>query len=329
MLRRRKSRELFRLAAAILVKRVKTGYNKSVRCLFLYNPNSGKGKIAKKLPLIERKLKERFGEVICRATKSGEDLEQQARAGAEEFDAVVFSGGDGTFHHVLQGIGERNVLLGYLPSGTANDVAKSLGIPKRLKGALKVIEKGRAEAVDCMKVNGSHYAMYIAAAGAFTCVTYDTPQREKRLLGKAAYILEGFKNMDYEPFPLTVTCGGKTVSTRAAIVFVLNGRFVAGFPMNKRASVQDGVLEVVILEQSKPTRCFSRFRTLCLLAHLFLLGKNRKKKGVTVLQGERVEIVTGEDVLWDFDGEKGMKGNVEIAVLPRRITMIVPKNKKL
>ncbi|MDE7158630.1 MAG: YegS/Rv2252/BmrU family lipid kinase, partial [Clostridiales bacterium] len=258
-----------------------------MRCLFLYNPNSGKGKIAKKLPLIERSLKRRFKEVVCRATQSGEDLERQARTGAEEFDALIFSGGDGTFNHVLQGIGERDIPLGYLPSGTANDVAKSLGIPKRLKRALKVIEGGREARVDCMRVNGERYAMYIAAAGAFTCVTYDTPQREKQLLGKAAYAAEGFKHLDYQPFSLKLTCGGETKEMRAALVFVLSGRFVAGFPVNKRASVQDGILEVVVIKQAKRTNFFSRLKTMCSLAHLFLFGRSVKKKDIVVLRGER------------------------------------------
>lgn len=297
--------------------------------MFVYNPNSGKGKIAKKLPLVERSLKRKFDEVVCRATKSGSDLEEQTRMGAEEFDAIVFSGGDGTFNHVLQGLGEKEISLGYLPSGTANDVAKTLGIPKRLKGALKVIANGRLECVDCMRVNGSGYAMYIAAAGAFTSVTYDTPQREKRLLGKAAYVVEGLKSLDYEPFPVTVTCGEETLQTNAAIVFVLSGKFVAGFPVNKRASVQDGILETVIIRQVKRTGFFCRLRTMCSLAHLFLFGKNVKKKDVFVLRGGRVTVETDERALWDFDGEKGLRGKVDIEALPRRVKLFVPKNKKL
>ncbi len=298
-----------------------------MKCLFLYNPNSGKGKLLKKLPYIERRLKERFEEVVCRATKSAEDLEKQAREGAERFDAVIFSGGDGTFHHVLEGIGEREVTLGYLPSGTVNDAARSLGIPKSLKGALNVIVKGNAERVDCMRINGSHYAVYIAAAGAFTCVTYDTPQAEKRLLGKAAYAVEGLKHSDFQPFPVTVCCDGEKTETSAALVFVLNGKFVAGFPVNDEASLKDGMLEVVIIRQAKRTNFARKIKTMCALAHLFLFGCKVRKKDVLLLRGRRVEIETEEGVLWDFDGEKGTRGRVEIEALPQRMKMFVGKNK--
>lgn len=298
-----------------------------MNCLFLYNPNSGKGKLLKKLPYIERRLKERFGQVVCKATESAEDLEEQARKGAENYDAVVFSGGDGTFHHVLEGIGERDVTLGYLPSGTVNDAARSFGIPKSLKGALNLIVKGNAEQADCMRINGSHYAVYIAAAGAFTRVTYDTPQTEKRLLGKAAYAVEGLKHSDFEPFPITVFCDGEKTETNAALVFVLNGRFVAGFPMNKRASVKDGLLEVVVIRQAKRTNFARKIKTMCTLAHLFLFGCKVRKKDVLLLRGRRVEIEADEGVLWDFDGEKGTRGKIEIEALPRRIKLFAGKMK--
>ena len=153
-----------------------------MRCLFLYNPNSGKGKIQKKLPLIERMLKTRYDEVALYATRSAEDLKEKVSAGAEEYDAIVFSGGDGTFNLVLGGIGDRQVKLGYIPSGTVNDVARSLGISKNVKKALKVIVGGRCERLDCMRA-GDTYAMYIVAAGAFTGVTYSTPQKKKKRFG--------------------------------------------------------------------------------------------------------------------------------------------------
>jgi len=210
---------------------------------------------------------------------------------------------------------------------TVNDAARSLGIPKSLKGALNVIVKGNAERVDCMRINGSHYAVYIAAAGAFTRVTYDTPQAEKRLLGKAAYAVEGLKHSDFQPFPVTVCCDGEKTETIAALVFVLNGKFVAGFPVNEEASLKDGMLEVVIIRQAKRTNFARKIKTMCALAHLFLFGCKVRKKDVLLLRGRRVEIETEEGVLWDFDGEKGTRGRVEIEALPQRMKMFVGKNK--
>jgi len=298
-------------------------------CLFLYNPESGKSKIPKKLPLIERELKSVFGEVTIHATKSAEDLENSVREGADRFDAIIFSGGDGTFNHVLQGLGEKDVRLGYLPSGTANDVARSLGISKNVKKALKVIRTGRTAGIDCMRVNERHYAMYIAAAGAFTCVTYETPQKRKRRFGWAAYAAEGFKHFNFGSFPVTVVCDGQTVKEECVLVLVMNGRSVAGFFANKHASMQDGTVEIAIIRRAEKAGFWGRLCALFSIAHLFLFGFRVRKKDITKLTGKGVEIRTDDGVVWDFDGEKGNNGNVKIEMLPRRVKMFVPKKKKI
>ena len=301
-----------------------------MKCLFLYNPNSGKGKIQKKLPLIERMLKTRYDEVTLYATKSAEDLQRKAAEGAAEYDAVVFSGGDGTFNLVLGGIGEREVDLGYLPSGTANDVAHSLGIPKNVKKALKVILGGRREKLDCMQINQTSYAMYIAAAGAFTSVTYSTPQRKKRRFGWLAYAFECCKKyMRFNSFPIEVICGDRTEEANAVLILVMNGRSVAGFPVNKKASMQDGKLEIAILRERGNLGFWGRVRTFFEIISLFLRGSKCKNKHLLRLEGDSVFIRAGEDVVWDLDGEKGDSGNIEIQLLSKRVTMFVPKNKKI
>ena len=116
-----------------------------MRCILLYNPNSGKGKLHKKLPYIQKKLREKFDEVVVQTTSSAEDFEHRVRMSAEEYDCVLFSGGDGTFHHVIQALRGKRASLGYLPSGTVNDVARSLKIPRTVRGALKVILKGEPQ----------------------------------------------------------------------------------------------------------------------------------------------------------------------------------------
>ena len=301
-----------------------------MKCLFLYNPMSGKGKIQKKLPLIERMLKTRYDEVTLYATKSAEDLQRKVSEGAEEFDTVVFSGGDGTFNLVLGGLGEREVRLGYLPSGTANDVAHSLGIPKNVKRALKVILSGRCEKIDCMRINEKDYAMYIAAAGAFTGVTYSTPQKYKRRLGWFAYAFECLKrHMKFNSFPIEITCGGRSEEASAVLILVMNGRSVAGFPVNKKASMQDGKMEIAILRARGNLGFRGRVRAFFGIVRLFLFGRKRVSKHLLSFSGDSVTIKAGENVVWDLDGEKGDTGDISIRLLEKHVTMFVPKNKKI
>lgn len=300
-----------------------------MKCLFLYNPNSGKGTIRKKLRYIEKRLKTRYSAVDICITQSAEELESRVREAAGQYDAVIFSGGDGTFNNVLHGAENSRMQLGYIPSGTVNDVARSLGIPRSVKGALNVILKGRSEALDCMRVD-RYYAMYIAAAGAFTSATYHTPQKKKRALGAFAYALEGLKhNMKLDVFPLAVTTGGQTVETDAVLIFVLNGRSVAGFPINKRGSMRDGLLETVIIKQVKKPNLFQRIGALFSVASLFVFGCKVKKKDIVTLRGETVEIKTADGVVWDFDGEEGCRGSVTVEVRPHTVKLFVPKKKKV
>ena len=301
-----------------------------MKCLFLYNPKSGKGKIGKHIGYIRKRLEKKYDTVDIVPTASAEDLTERVRAGAEEYDAIIFSGGDGTFNNVLQGVGEKDVRLGYLPTGTANDVAHSLGITRSLRGALKVILKGHEDSVDCMRVNGDRYVMYVAAAGTLTHVTYETPQDHKRALGWFAYFFQGIrKNLKLEVFPMEGTCGEKTFSEDGVLIFIMNGRSIAGFPINKEASMQDGILEVAIIRQAKRPNLLQRIGAYFSLATLMVFGVRIKKKDIRFLHGDRVQISTKEHIVWDFDGEEGIKGDITVEVLPRRVHLFVPAKKKL
>lgn len=300
-----------------------------MNCLFLYNPSSGKGKIAKKAEYIRKRLQKTFERVEVAATTSAEDLEARVREGAEQFDVILFSGGDGTFNHVLQGVGTHEVLLGYIPGGTTNDVARSLGIPRSVKGALRVIEQGCSRRLDCMRVN-DRYAMYIAAAGAFTRATYATPQNIKKKLGILAYAFECLKTeMNFKVFPLRINCDGETVETSAVLALVLNGRSVASFPINRSGSMCDGQLELAVIRQAERPGFFRRIGAYFSLASLFLFGVKIKKKDILYLHGRHITIGTDNGVVWDLDGEEGMRGDIAVEVLPQRMRMFVPQNKKI
>ena len=300
-----------------------------MNCLFLYNPSSGKGKIAKKAEYIRKRLQKTFERVEVAATTSAEDLEARVREGAEQFDVILFSGGDGTFNHVLQGVGTHEVLLGYIPGGTTNDVARSLGIPRSVKGALRVIEQGCSRRLDCMRVN-DRYAMYIAAAGAFTRATYATPQNVKKKLGILAYAFECLKTeMNFKVFPLRVNCDGETAETSAVLALVLNGRSVASFPINRSGSMCDGQLELAVIRQAERPGFFRRIGAYFSLASLFLFGVKIKKKDILYLHGRHITIGTDNGVVWDLDGEEGMRGDIAVEVLPQRMRMFVPQNKKI
>lgn len=303
-----------------------------MKCLFVYNPVSGRGKTEKRLKKIVRALRERYGDVCVCASRERGDMTRIIREQAHLFDAVVFSGGDGSINEALQGVCESGCSpeLGYIPSGTVNDVAHSLGIPKRLGGALRVIRTGRVAALDCMQV-GDRYAMYIVAAGAFTSAPYTTPQSLKKQIGFVAYGLEGLaKNMDFDVFGVTIRAGEKEVHTDSVFVVLMNGRYVAGIPLNRHAGMADGKIEAAVIRQRKNPGFFGKVRAFFSLARLFLCGfRAANKKQIDRFEGDRFEIETDEHVVWNFDGERGTAGKVVVSVLPGRVRMLVPRGKKV
>lgn len=296
--------------------------NRCVKCLFLYNPNSGKGKLGKELPRIRKILFQRYDEVETVVTVSAEDL--ATRVKNADCD-VIISGGDGTFHTALQGAeGKR---LGYLPSGTVNDVARSLGLTKRIGGSLGVILKGGTAEIDCMRA-GEEKVAYVAAAGAFTESTYCTPQSQKKALGPLAYALHGLKHgLPLDVFPVKITCDGNVTETDAVLVLILNGRSVAGFPVNRKGSMRDGMLEAAVVRQVKRPNLRRRMRALLSIGAVMLFGIRVRRKDILFLRGHTFLIETKKDLVWDLDGERGPRGNLGIELLPKHFRLFVPHSK--
>ncbi len=302
-----------------------------MKCIFIYNPVGGKGVIAKKREYIVRKLREKYEIVDVYATQYAGDMTRMVKEVGVQYDVIVFAGGDGSFNELLQGIGEMEnpPVLGYLPTGTVNDVAHSLKIPRKLKRALKVIKTGRVEEVDCMKVN-ERYAIYVVTAGAFTSATYNTPQIQKNHVGRIAYGVEGLKhNLKFQPF--AVTCEGEHGRIQAEgciLIAFINSKYVAGFKMNSRADLQDGEIEVAVVERQKKASIFKKIGGYLSIAGLFLFGYRAKIKNVAHLKGSSFDVDIGEDVVWNFDGEKGTSGRIHIEVLPRKVKILLPSKKK-
>ena len=246
-----------------------------MNCIFIYNPVGGKGKIAKKKDYIVGELKKKYDEVDVYATKCAGDMTRAAREAVGKYDAIIFAGGDGSFNEILQGVAEFDDMpvLGYIPSGTTNDMAHTLRIPSNIKKALNVIKNGEVDRIDCMKAN-KRYAIYVVTAGAFTSATYNAPQIQKNHIGRIAYGLEGIRhNLKFHEF--SVNCkavDGEVEMESCVLIAFMNSKYVAGFKMNKRANVQDGQMEVAIVYRSGKRNIFQKIGSYLAIAGLFLFG---------------------------------------------------------
>ena len=167
------------------------------KMLFIVNPKSGREQIRSKLLEVLDLFSAAGYEIQIHITQRQKDAAEAAARWGQEKDLVVCSGGDGTLNEVISGMMElpRAPLLGYIPSGSTNDYASSLEIPKQTMDAARNVLEGQPFPIDVGKFCKDRYFVYIAAFGAFTEISYQTSQDKKNLLGHQAYMLEGVKGL--------------------------------------------------------------------------------------------------------------------------------------
>ena len=184
------------------------------KLLFVFNPCSGKAQIKNQLlDIVDTMVKADY-EVTVYPTQCAGDAKEKVEAYAGNYDLVVCSGGDGTLDEVVTGMMQckAKVPLGYIPAGSTNDFASSLGIPKDMEKAAEAAVTGKSFPCDVGLFNGDYF-VYVAAFGLFTEVSYKTSQEWKNVLGHAAYILEGAKCLHF--LIHIIQCVRKSPSTRA------------------------------------------------------------------------------------------------------------------
>lgn len=203
------------------------------KLFFIINPVAGRGM-----------YKQGLGEALYTLYSAGYEptLRFTSRAGeavelaqlSEGYDLVCCLGGDGTLSEVTSGLmalkPERRPPIGYFPLGTANDVATTLKLPKNDPAAVaRRIAEGSPMAWDVGVFGGDRYFTYVAAFGAFTDVSYETPQQSKQALGHLAYLLEGMNRLPKLPHYRTrVEMDGEVVEGDYIFGGVTNSTSVAG-----------------------------------------------------------------------------------------------------
>lgn len=303
-----------------------------MKCLFAYNPNSGRGSAAKSLRYIAVNLKKKFGNVDVISTKKKGDLREFAENACGKYDYFVFAGGDGSFNEVVNGLKEKDnkPILGYIPTGTVNDIARSVGIKRSIKGAVKNIVEGVPKPIDNLKIN-DEYAMYTVCAGGITACSYKAKQSNKKYFGRIAYAMETIKeSFAFEEFPLQFKSGESDFSTEVVMAMFINSRSIGSFPLAPNSVLDDGIIEVLLVKQSKrkyePIH-FRRLRYLFNAVKVFIVGYDKmyRDKNMFTIKGSDFCVSVPPQIVWNFDGEEGIKGNIHIKVLHKNITLICPE----
>lgn len=293
-----------------------------MKALIIINPNSG------------RKRQQDLPDRICRAlrfngynydvliTQSADDAENIARTRAQNYDLLVCSGGDGTLSNIVNGLYglEKIPPISYIPAGTRNDFAQSLGLSADIRDFSENIAGGRKIKLDIGKMNDRCF-VYVAAFGLLTKCSYATSPFLKKHLGKFAYAIEGAREIPFiKSTHLSVYSGGKKL-TEGDYIFgaVSNSTSIGGTLRYKNSDVDfsDGLHEVILVKKPQNPAKIA-----------YILNALRKKDySADVFELFHLPDVRFEGgVQWTLDGEKfPLRESVEIKNIPSALDFVVPK----
>lgn len=291
------------------------------RMLFIYNPKSGKGIVREQLSYILEEFSKEDYEIVVHPTIEPRDATRITQEFGDAYDIIVCSGGDGTLDEVVTGMqtGRFTRPLGYIPAGTTNDYASSLGIPRQMKKAARSIMNGTVYQCDLGRLNDSYF-VYVAAFGAFVDVSYDTPQDMKKMLGHAAYVIRGMQSLTtLKPYHLKFESQEMSGEGDFLLGMITNSVSVGGFKgiTGPDVTLNDGMFEVVL------------FRMPALAVEYpaminSVINKTPNKNIINFKTG-KLEITFDETVAWTRDGEYGgRRKHVVIENIPRAIPIIIP-----
>lgn len=292
------------------------------RLLFILNPFSGKAQIKNQLLEIVDIMVKAGYEVTVYPTQAQGDAIHKVEEEAEAYDLLVCSGGDGTLDEVVTGMMHRRLTmpLGYIPAGSTNDFATSLGIPKDMVKAANAAVTGKEFPCDIGSFNGDYF-VYVAAFGLFTDVSYKTSQEWKNVLGHAAYILEGVRSLhDIPSFRMQVEYDNTRLQDEFIYGMISNSTSVGGFKgmTGKDVLLDDGVFEVTLIKKPKNPIELNE-----IIASLINLVDDTDM--VYSFKTDEVKFTANEDIPWTLDGEYG-GAHAEVAVtnLCRTVKIMVP-----
>jgi len=288
--------------------------------MLIFNPFSGRGISKPAIGTIVSQLCE-SGYIVTAYFAGEYTPEEIVRKYAGNHELIVCVGGDGTLSSVVSGIlgSGMSIPVGYIPMGTANDVASTLALSRTPAAAVKTIINGKPRPID-IGMFYDRYFTYVAAFGAFTGVAYSTPQNAKRALGHFAYILGGLADFAAIKARRTIVeYDGNVIEGDFIFGGVANSTSIAGLVKLDPGHVDlaDGLFEVILVRQ--PVDLAASLDIMAGIATMAYDGDN-----VQMLHASHVKFTFTEEVAWTIDGENGgMHSEVEIVNSPKAINIIV------
>ncbi len=294
------------------------------KLLFVFNPLSGRGQVKNSLLYIIDSFVKSGYEVTAHPTQSTLDAFMVIKERGRDFDLVVCCGGDGTLNETVNAVMEieNPPTIGYIPAGTTNDFAYSLHLPREIKKATRMLENAIPFACDLGSLNGKHFT-YVAAFGAFTDVSYTTPQQSKNMFGHLAYVLEAlFKLQSIKSYKLVIEHDDVVEKDEYMLGLITNSISIGGYKNLSELGIvlDDGLFEVTFIKQPKTAIDFQG-----LIASV--LKKDFNSPYIYAFKTSRLIVKSEAGLEWTIDGEDGGSyKKAEIINHKQAFKILIPNN---
>jgi len=296
------------------------------KLLLILTPNAGQRKARKALSDIIDVFNRAGFAVLTHITANPGDGETAVLRYASQVDRIVCCGGDGTFNETLSGVLKSglDIPIGYIPAGSTNDFATSLGLSHDLLQAARDIVEGQPERLDA-GLFGSRPFSYVASFGAFTRASYLTPQTMKNLIGHTAYVLGGIQELSQlKSWPLRLTLPDGSVLEDQFIFGAISNSLSMGGILTlspDRVDMADGLFELLLVRTPKDLTELGE-------SVLALQHKTYDSPCLTFCQAAAVTVDAPEDMAWTLDGEmEAGSPHIEIQCLPQAVQVFRKRTK--
>ena len=285
------------------------------RIAFVVNPNSGPKKKENIVDVIEKTMsgKTPFDIFVWKDKNNFEEIRQQITSG--KYTTVVAVGGDGTVNEVAKNVANTNIILGIIPRGSGNGLARTLGIPQKAVEAIKRVETGKVKTIDHGFINGRFFS---CAAGigfdAHICELF-AGSKTRGLMSYVTISLKQF--LSYRAKEYTIQTNNETFKTKAFLIAFANaGQYGNDFYIAPQAKMDDGLIDIVIL---KPFNIFSA----CDIFVKVLSKKAHKAKSIVTFSAKEFKIKNESSTAIHFDGEPGaVETEIEVRINPQSLKVI-------
>jgi diacylglycerol kinase (ATP) len=236
----------------------------------------------------------------------------------DRVDLVVIGGGDGTLNGAADGLMDTQLPLGILPLGTANDLARTLGLPTELTEACRIIAAGHVRRIDMGRVN-DRYFFNVASIGLSTAVARGLTRDAKSRWGVLAYAVTALRALwQMRPFHAEIRTEGETIHVKTVQIAIGNGVYYGGgMIIAADAAIDDNKLYLYSIEVRRWWQVLALFPAL-------RAGNLQHFKQVRTLRGQAFEVTTRRSRRVNTDGELTTRTPARFHVVPQALSVFVP-----